>query len=250
MTNFKLKKLFILFLLVFLHKANAQFFRGIGIFAAGTESAHFYENKNEGQKDANVDTPNNFPYNAYYPQSHISREYFSWGAGLFAELLNKDNVRWQTEFEYTHKGAKEKELTDPFFGTRSGGYSTNKYTYIQWNNYLKFFGPFGLSSQWYLMPGVRLEYLFKQSVSAFTPYAGNFPKIFFSGNVGLGKEFPILKKISAFVEYNWNPDVLSHKKDNIKYRNRTFELRVGLIYRPKRKNIDDCNAPKYHGPAY
>jgi len=244
-----LKKVFILFLAVYLQKANAQFFRGFGVFVAGTESAHYYTNKNVGQKDANVDTPNNFPYNSYYPQSHISHEYFSWGVGLFAELLNRERVRWQTEFEYTHKGAKEKELTDPFIGTRAGSFTTNKYTYIQWNNYLKFFGPFGLSSQWYLMPGVRLEYLFKKNVSAFTPYSGNFPTIFFSGNVGFGREFPITKKISSFVEYHWNPDILSHKKDGISYRNRTFELRVGLIYRPKRKSIDDCNAPKYHGPA-
>ena len=50
--------------------------------------------------------------------------------------LNREHLRWQTELEYTHKGAREKELIDPFIGTRSGGFSTNKYTYIQWNNYL------------------------------------------------------------------------------------------------------------------
>ena len=250
MINFKLKNVFILFLFLFLQKANAQFFRGCGVFLAGTESAHFYENKNEGQKDWTVDTPTNFPYNAYYPQSHISHEYFNWGAGIFAELLNRDNLRWQTELEYTHKGAKEKELTDPFIGTRSGGFSTNKYTYFQWNNYLKFYNPIGYSSHWYLMPGIRLEYLFKKSVSAYNDYSGSFPTIFFSGNVGLGYEFPILKKISGFVEYHWNPDILSHHKNNVAYRNRTFELRVGVMYRPRKKNIDDCNAPKYHGPAY
>ncbi|MDO8998234.1 MAG: hypothetical protein Q7W45_00605 [Bacteroidota bacterium] len=245
-----MKKIFIVVLVVFLQQANAQFFRGIGVFGAGNNSAHYYNNKNEGQKDANVDTPTSFPYNAYYPQSHISRDYISWGAGLFAEFITNKNYCWQTELEYTHKGAREKEIIDPFIGTRTGGFSTNKYTYIQWNNYLKFFGPFGLSRQWYLMPGIKLDYLFRKSVSVFTPYAGDFPTIFFSGVVGLGYEFPITKKISMFVEEHWNPDILSHKKNNISYRNRTYELRVGLVYRPRKKSIDDCNAPRYHGPAY
>lgn len=249
MKNYKLKNLLILFLFLFLQQANAQFFRGFGIFGAGTESAHFYKNLDQDKRDYD---PLNYPSTSsyYYPRSHISHEYFSWGAGLFAEFLSSNRLRWQTEFEYTHKGAKEKELTNPFDGTRAGSFSTNKYTYIQWNNYLKFFSPFGLSSRWYLMPGIRLEYLFKKSVSAYTAYSGNFPLIFFSGNVGLGYEFPVTKKISAFTEYHWNPDILSHKKDNVKYRNRTFELRVGLIYRPRKKNIDDCNAPRYNGPAY
>ena len=249
MANFKLKKILILFLLICLQKANAQFFRGFGIFGAVNHSCHYYKNTNQDRRDYD---PLNYQNNItdYYPRSHISREYFSWGAGIFAEFLRYDNVRWQTELEYTHKGAREKELLDPLVGIRADGFSTNKYTYIQWNNYLKFYSPLGLSSRWYLMPGVKLDYLFNSSVSAYTPYAGSFPKIFFSGVVGLGYEFPILKKISAFVEYHWNPDVLSHRKDGTKFRNRTFELRVGLIYRPRKRNIDDCNAPRYNGPAY
>lgn len=243
----------VLFLFLLL-QANAQFFRGFGIFGAFTHSSHRYKNKNENLKDPLTDDyaavlvgPKT---NAYYPNSHYSHEYFSWGAGAFAEFLSHDQFRWQTEFEYTHKGAKEKEITDRLFGFRSGSWGVNKYTYIQWNNYLKYFGPFGLPSNFYLMPGVRLEYLFKQSTSVFTPYSSSFRKIWFSGNVGLGYEFPILRKISMFVEYHYNPDILATKKDNVFIRNRTFELRVGLMYRPRRKSIDDCNAPRYHGPAY
>jgi hypothetical protein len=33
-------------------------------------------------------------------------------------------------------------------------------------------------------------------------------------------------------------------------RNRTFELRIGLIFRPAKGSIDDCNAPTYHGNYY
>ncbi|MBA2611068.1 MAG: outer membrane beta-barrel protein [Bacteroidetes bacterium] len=245
-----MKKVLILFLFVCLQNAKAQFFQGVGIFGAVNHSAHYYTNTNRDQKDANVDSPGNFPYNAYYPENHISHEYFSWGAGIFAELLNREHLRWQTEIEYTHKGAKEKELIDPFIGTRSGGFSTNKYTYIQWNNYLKFYNPIGLSSHWYIMPGIKLDYLFNSSVSAFTAYSGAFPKIFFSGDLGLGYEFPIIKNFYGFTEYHWNPDILSHHKDGVTYRNRTFELRVGIMYRPRKKRIDDCNAPRYNGPAY
>lgn len=249
-----MRKLILFFLLTLILNAHAQFFRGFGVFGAFTHSAHHYVNKDESLKDPFTDDyaavlggPKS---NAYYPNSHYSREYLSWGAGAFAEFLSHDQFRWQTEFEYTHKGAKEKEVTDRLFGVRSDSWSVNKYTYIQWNNYLKYFGPFGLSYRFYLMPGVRLEYLFKQSTAAFTPYSSSFKKIWFSGNLGLGYEFPLLRKINMFTEYHWNPDVLRTKKDNVFIRNRTFEFRVGLIYRPRKKNIDDCNAPRYHGPAY
>ena len=250
-----MKKLILFFLLISLLKTNAQFFRGFGIFGAFTHSAHRYQNKNANLKDPLTDNyinalPGGDKYTAYYPPSHYSHEYFSWGAGLFAEFLSHDHIRWQTEFEYTHKGAKEKEITDLLFGTRAGSFGTNKYTYIQWNNYLKYFGAFGLPNNIYLMPGIRLEYLFRKSTPVFSDYSSAFKTIWFSGNVGLGYEFPILRKISMFVEYHWNPDILRTKKDNVFIRNRTYELRVGLIYRPRRKSIDDCNDPRYHGPAY
>lgn len=228
---------------------SAQFFKGFGIFGAGTESMHRYKNLEEGQRDWDRDNLSSYNPTYYYPQSTISREYFSWGAGLFAEF-GGDYGRWQTEFEYVNKGAKIREITEPFNAIRADGYSTNKYTYIQWNNYLKYFGPFGLHPNIYLMPGVRLEYLFSSSASVYTPYSSSFPKFWFSGDIGLGYEFPILKKINAFVEYHWNPDIIYHKTDHVKSRNRTFELRAGLVYRPRKKSIDDCNAPRYKGPAY
>lgn len=229
--------------------AQDRFFRGFGIFGAGTHSSHRYINTDEDKKDFENDNPFNYNPSYYYPQSHISREGFNWGAGLFAEF-GRRNGRWQTEFEYANKSVQEREVTDPFFGIRSDGWGSNKYTYIQWNNYLKFFGLFGLPSNIYVMPGVRLEYLFKKSASVFTAVSGNFPRFWFSGDIGLGYEFPIFRRISGFTEYHWNPDIINHKTDNIRVRNRTFELRFGLIYRPRTRSIDDCNAPRYRGPAY
>lgn len=247
-----MRKLVFLFIIFssFLSKAQGRFFQGIGVFGSGTESAHFYRNTDENKKDFVNDNPNSFIPAYYYPQSHISREYFSWGAGLFLEFINRDNLRWQTEVTYMKKGALEKELIDPFLGTRVGNFSANKYTHIQWNNYLKFYNPIGFGSHWYLMTGVRLEYLLNSSASVFTPVAGNFPRFWFSGDVALGYEFPLTRKLFMFVEYHWNPDIIRHKHANIKVRNRTFELRVGIVFRPRKKKIDDCNAPRYKGPAY
>ncbi|MBI2721196.1 MAG: hypothetical protein HYX39_03365 [Bacteroidetes bacterium] len=243
-----MKKILIVLTLFLSLKNKAQFFRGVGVFGAVTESTNFYKNTQQDQRDWNRDSLTGYNRTYYYPQNTISREYFSWGAGIFAEF-GGNYGRWQTELEYVNKGGKIRELTEPFNGIRNADYSTNKYTYIQWNNYLKYFGPFGLHPNLYLMPGVRLEYQFSSSTSVYAPYS-TFPKFWFSGNLGLGYEFPILKKINAFVEYHWNPDIIYHKKDQVKARNRTFELRFGLVYRPKKRSIDDCNAPRYKGPAY
>lgn len=225
--------------------SNAQFLKGFGIFGAGTESAHYYENLDTDRK---TDTP--YVFNRFYPQSHISKEFFNWGAGAFAEFATNSRYRWQTELEYVNKGAKERELVNAFTGERAGSFSNNKYTYFQWNNFLKYYNPVGFDSHWYLMAGVRLEYLFRKSTPVFSSVSGNFPTFWFSGDLGAGYEFPLFKGIYGFVEGHWNPDVIRHKHDNVRVRNRTFELRIGLVKRKKRRNVDDCTAPKYNGPAY
>lgn len=240
-----MKRILFLILVFGGHVASAQFLKGIGIFGALTSSAHYYENMDTDKKS---DTT--FVYNHFYPQSHISKEFINWGAGLFLELSNRDNLRWQTEVEYTHKGAKEKGLINPITGEREGSFRANKYTYIQWNNYLKFYNPLGYGAHWYVMPGIRLEYLLSSNGSSFPPISGSFPKFWFSGNIGVGYEYHLFKNISAFTELHWNPDIIRHKHDNTKVRNRTYELRIGLVYRKKKRSIDDCNAPRYNGPAY
>ena len=219
--------------------------KGIGIFGALTESANYYDNKDQGRK---LDTP--YVYSRFYPQSHISKEFFNWGAGLFLEFAKRDNVRWQTELEYTHTGGKERPLINAFTGERAAAFGVNKYTYIQWNNYLKFYNPIGYGAHWYVMPGIRLEYLFQNAAPIFAPVSANFPKFWFSGDLGLGYEFPLFKQISAFVEFHWNPDLIKHIYNDVAVRSRTFELRAGLVYRKKRRGVDDCTAPRYNGPAY
>jgi hypothetical protein len=217
-------------------------YQGFGIFGALTQSAHYYDNTEEDKKG----TDNLRRY--YYPQSHISKEFFSWGAGAFLEMGGA-RYRWQTELEYANKGAREMEVINPFTGDRSGSYRRNRNTYIQWNNYLKSFYNLG-GAKIYWMAGLRLEYLFRRSNTVFLPVSNEFPQFWFSGDIGAGYEFHLFRKYSMFVEYHWNPDILKHTHDNIKIRNRTLELRVGFVMRPKKRSVDDCNAPVYRGPAY
>lgn len=240
-----MKKLIVYTGLALSLNAQAQFVRGIGIFGAGTMSAHNYLNKDYA-------TRYEVPYDPahFYPSTHASTEYFSWGAGVLAELLPYDNLRWQTELEYVNKGAKEREIIDLYSGDRTDSKSVNKYTYIQWNNFLKFYYPIFSFSHTYLLSGLRLEYLYNSSASVFRPVSNSFPKIWFSGNVGVGYEFPLFKTFTGFSEFHWNPDIIRHKHGNTGVRNRTYELRVGIMWRKRVRRIDDCNAPKYHGPNY
>ena len=50
-------------------------FQGVGIFGALTSSAHYYRNLD--WENNNLDTN----FRALYPQSNISKERLSWGAG-------------------------------------------------------------------------------------------------------------------------------------------------------------------------
>ncbi|MBP7808525.1 MAG: hypothetical protein KA163_04490 [Bacteroidia bacterium] len=242
-----MKKLIItIFLLASLVEVNAQFFRGIGIFVGVNQSRHRYKNLLSPTKDNN-----NPQFNAFYPQNHHSAEYFSYATGLFLEFLRYDHIRWQTELEYTQKGAVEQYVTNWVTGERNGGSAANIYKYIQWNNYLKFMQRTGRKGQAYLMVGAKIEYLLSFAAPVFPEVAGTFPKIWFSGDVGVGWEWFATKKWHPFIEFHWNPDIgYQPPRANTAIRNRTFELRIGVIFRPLPKSIDDCNAPKYHGNYY
>jgi hypothetical protein len=233
-----------LILLLFIScKLSAQFrYQGIGIFGALTSGAHYYTNT------LWEDNPLDTSMAALYPQSHHSKELLGWGAGAFAEFGGA-KLRWQTELEYCNKGANEMEVINPRTGLRSGQFQPNKLTYIQWNNYAKYFFPLGFELG-YVMAGVRGEYLFRSSTPVFTPVSGAFPQFWFSGDVGIGFEKLLVKKFSAFIELHWNPDIINHKHGPVNVHSRTFELRIGLVMRPKRRSVDDCNAPVYKGPAY
>ena len=228
-----------------MNSANAQFLRGIGIFVGANSTAHRYRNLGSVRKDPLAPV-----FTDYYPQNHYSHDYQSFAVGLFAEFLRYDHIRWQTELEYTNKGAIEKEV-DWYTGQRTGQVGANVYQYIQWNNYLKYMGTVSNRGQWYTMLGIKIEYKLAAATPIFTPISGTFPKIWWSGDAGIGYEFFTWKRLHPFVEFHYNPDLMYQPpRAGSTVRSRTFELRIGLIYRPAKSSIDDCNAPTYHGSYY
>jgi len=224
-------------LLMVVHSAKAQFIQGLGIFGAGTSSRHEYINNNT---PAAV-----FPY--LYPEKHRSAERLSWGAGVVAEMLPFRGFRWQSEIEYINKGANEvSHMADPSTGERDR--RVNKYKYVAWNNFLKFrLESFNVTSS--LLLGARLEYNLGKSTPAYDFVAGNFKKLWITPDVGIGFEPYSYGKIKILTELHYNPDVRrQYNQNNILASNRTWELRVGIMWRKKKLNDLDCNAPRYHDP--
>lgn len=221
-------------------QAKAQFFRGAGLFAGATMSSHRYVNP----------TPvDSFYFTHTQPApAHRSAEYFSWSVGVFAEFLKYSHVRWQTEIEYCNKGAIERPLLFPWPAVR-GGPTANSYVNIQWNNFAKIFMNEGYRGTPYLMLGGRLEYNLSRAITAYPAVAGLMPKFTATPDVGVGYEFSAYSPFKLFTEFHYNPDLIKVHTGPVVFWNRTFELRVGIIYRPQ-KALDDCNAPRYHGTNY
>jgi hypothetical protein len=216
-----------------LAQLKAQFLRGVGIFGSGTTSRHQYVNTNP------VDSTNIHAM----PENHNAAERISWGAGAVVEMLPFERFRLRTELEYINKGSKENELLNPFTDEHQKG--TNKYSYIGLNNFLTFRLE-GDYAAWYILAGARLEYNLRKSTPAYSYVAGNFRKLAISPDVGIGTELITLGRFRWFTELHYNPDVFKqYKKDQVWANNRTWELRIGVMLRPKRMLDIDCNAPRY-----
>lgn len=236
----------IILLLAFLtlpYLVYPQFVRAWGVFAGETSSRHRY--KNSISHDP-IEDP---LFLHLQPPSHKGAERHSWSAGIFLEMLRSDVWRWQTELEYCNKGSRENELVN--WVTNERVKKVNKLTYIQWNNFLKRYINLGLRWPTYLMIGVRAEYNLSRSTPAYSYITNNMKKIWASPDIGVGVEFKLRGPWGIFVEEHYNPDAwFQYNKDKVWLMNRTWETRVGLIYRLK-QGIGaydlDCNAPKYHG---
>ncbi|HXB42153.1 MAG TPA: hypothetical protein VNZ49_16550 [Bacteroidia bacterium] len=239
------KIFFVLALFTIPYTVFPQFLRAWGLFAGETSSRHRYKNK----------YPQDFQSDPAFlhaqPPSHKGGEFESWSAGIFLEMLRSDVWRWQTEIEYCNKGSKENELVN--WITDQQVKKTNKLTYIQWNNFLKRYINLGFRRPTYIMIGVRGEYNLSKSTPAYSYISGNFKKLWVSPDLGIGMEFKLRGNWSLFAEEHYNPDAwFQYTRDSNKIwaMNRTWETRVGLIYRIK-QGIGaydlDCNAPKYHG---
>lgn len=219
--------------------AQAQFIQGFGLFLSETMSRHEYKNT------LPIDP---ITLDHAYPPSHLASEFHNWGVGIFMEMLDNSDWRWFTEIEYINKGSLEKrEWLDRIpTATRR---AANKMTYIEWNNILKrrIFAQKRYIP--YVFIGLRLEYNLSRSLPSYPYISGSFTKFMAGGDAGAGAEFPLRRQWSLFGEAHYNPDILPQvMKYNTWVRNRTWEFRVGVIYRPKRgigAYDIDCNAPKF-----
>lgn len=235
-----MKRIIAICVLVYMSfQMHAQFIRGLGLFVGVTSSRHRYVNTSA------VDSL----YSHKFPApSHKSAEYVSWSVGILGEFLRYDRIRWQTELEYCNKGAVERSFLFTFAGDR-GPATTNAFSYIQWNNYAKIFLNEGYRGTPYVMIGARIEYNLRRAITIYPTVVGALPKLHISPDVAIGYEFVTYSKFKPFVELHYNPDLINKKIDNIAFNNRTWELRVGIIYRPE-KRLDNCNAPRFHGSGY
>lgn len=243
--NLKKKPIVYVSILIFIITCNTlcaqKRLKGYGVFGSLTTSAHEYINLDAHKMVLAL----NERY--FYTRNHQSKEYISWGAGAFGEWLLSGAFSLQSELEYINKGAQEMPYINIYTFERTGQFQSNTYTYFTWNTALKYY----LKPQtWYAMSGVRLEYLFKSNTPVFSEFSAQFPKIWYGGDVALGYEFPLKKRAHGFIELHLNPDLFWHYHKHIRIKNRTLELRTGIVIRERKRRIDDCNAPKYNGPKY
>lgn len=216
---------------------RAQFIQGFGIFAGGNSSRERIKNLNDFDPVSTIGS---------VPQSTKGGEYQSWLAGISLEMLNFDRFRWRTEAEYTHKGSRMKEMINPYTGEQTKG--TNKFTYIEWNNFLKF-NIEGYNMMYYGLIGVRAEYALSKSTPEYSYIIGNFKKIWANPDIGIGTELMTWRKIKLLGELHYNPDILKqYNKNKVWANNRTWELRIGIMFRKKKMLDIDCNAPRYTDP--
>ncbi|HEX7413110.1 MAG TPA: hypothetical protein VF411_03610 [Bacteroidia bacterium] len=225
-------------------QAQYRFLQGIGAFIGETSSRDKYINSNP----TDLKSDPNFLH--AHPPSHNSTERESWSAGVYVEMLRSADWRWVSEIDFCNKGAKEgDELLNPI--TNQTTSATNKYGNIQWNNHLKRWIDIGLRFKTYAMVGARIEYTLIKSTPAYSYVAGNAAKITVSPDAAVGAEFHLRGPWNLFAEEHYNPDILKlYNKNHVWLRNRTWETRVGIIYRFKSGigAVDlDCNAPRYHG---
>ena len=206
-----------------LNCVNAQFFQGIGITVGGTKAKQKWF---LAMPDASTETIK-------------KKNILGFNGSLRAEFINSDYVRWVTEFQYNQKGCKDKTDSATF---------RNRLNYICWNNFLKLqYETF--DGYPYILLGPRVEYTLTQAAAS-PAITGTFQKFNFSWGAAIGYEKIVYSYFKPFIEFHYNPDTpfyyaYSNEASwgGLQIRNRAWELRIGLIFRPG--GHDDCPAVIY-----
>jgi hypothetical protein len=196
-----------------------QFFQGIGITGGVTLAKQKWFLNNADGSNSIIKKKNIIGFNG----------------SLRAEFIDNENIRWVTEFQYNQKGCKDKTDSATF---------RNRLNYICWNNFLKF--QYETYSGFpYLLLGPRVEYTFQQKTTS-PPITGAFQKINFSWGAAIGFEKIVYEYFKPFIELHYNPDTpfyYAYSGEPLRVRNRAWELRIGIIYRPG--GHDSCPAVVY-----
>ena len=188
--------------------ASGQFFQGIGITAGVTKAKQkwFFQMPDESR------------------QILKKKNIIGFNGSVRAEFINSDYVRWVTEFQFNQKGCKDKTDSATF---------RNRLNYICWNNFLKFQVE-TYPGFWYLMLGPRVEYNITQATKS-PAVTGAFGKLNFSWGPAIGFEKIVFSNFKPFIELHYNPDTpfyYAYSNAPLDIRNRAWELRIGIIYRP------------------
>jgi hypothetical protein len=204
--------------------ASAQFVNGLGIFLSGMAGRQKFKDESELRSIG----------------SHKSKYIFRPAGGILADLGRNENAKWRTEFEYNSMGSKEKiniEGNDKTF--------RNKLDYLSWNNFFKLQVE-TFSGYPYFMLGFRSQYLLKNRPEIYQDILNQGKKFHFSWDIAGGFEFMAYGSFRFFTEYHLVNDIPSfYKKNDLRVRNLTHELRVGLMYRFIEK-MERCNTPIYN----
>lgn len=209
-SNFGFWNLFAICLLNFVISSSAfgQFFQGIGITAGGTLAKQKWFIAMPDQSTEIIKKKNIIGFNG----------------SVRGEFINSEYVRWVTEFQFNQKGCKDKTDSATF---------RNRLNYVCWNNFLKLqyetYQGFP-----YVLFGPRVEYTITQATTS-PAITGAFQKFNFSLSAGVGFEKIVFSNFKPFIELHWNPDTpfyYAYKTDPLDVRNRAWELRIGIIYRP------------------
>lgn len=186
--------------------AEAQLVSGIGAFAGVTYSR---------QK-----------WYIQEPSETLRQKYLlRYNGEVFMEWFSHDNIRLVTELQYNMKGTKERVTGEKF-----------KLDYFAFNNYLKLRHElFAIIP--YVLVGPRVEYTFKSSEMGSQPFH-------FGWSGGVGFETVSFGQLAFITEAHYNPDITYAGKNALfgpslyDYKNRAWELRVGLKFNFREKN--DC----------
>lgn len=204
-----MRTIYFLLVLVFLQirTAEAQFFKGVGATIGGTASWQKWKDQESGANGR-------------------GKMIFGVNAALFAEMIDHEYYRWQSEFMWVMKGSK-----------RNMGAPKVNLQYLGWGNYLKLRQELYDVTP-YLLVGPKVEYLLSSNFSGFKSI---HPTLFSA----IGMEFLYKRPFIWLVELGYDWDVLpAMQTDKFKVKNHALLLRAGIKWEIKKK-ARGCGPSRY-----